>query len=120
MGDELRASLDSLLDSESGFYYLQSRYYDPQIGRFINADAAEYSTLAALNLGDTNLFAYCRNNPIAHDDDEGEWVHIVVGAVVGGIVGAACAAINGGDKTDVITAAITGAGSGALAATGVG
>ena len=47
-------------DSESGFYYLQSRYYDPAIGRFINAD-----TFASTGQGilGNNMFAYCNNNP---------------------------------------------------------
>ena len=59
-------------DSETGFYYLQSRYYDPQTCRFINAD--DTSNLAAN--GDVvsfNLFAYCGNNPIMGYDPTGEW-----------------------------------------------
>jgi len=77
------------LSRESGFYYLQSRYYDPSIGRFINADAAEYSEMAAYSLADTNLFAYCRNNPVMYTDMAGnapEWLGDVlrgVGIVVG-------------------------------------
>ena len=43
-------------DAETGFYYLQSRYYDPTLHRFINADAAEYSTMSAYSTNDTNLF----------------------------------------------------------------
>ena len=58
---------------ESGFYYLQSRYYDPSIGRFINADAAEYSEMAAYSLADTNLFAYCGNNPVTRQDENGDF-----------------------------------------------
>ena len=60
---------------------MQSRYYDPEICRFINADFAEYST--ALSLDDTNLFAYCGNNPIERNDEDGEFWHILVGAIVG-------------------------------------
>ena len=46
-------------DAESGFYYLQSRYYDPAIGRFVNADDR-----LSLQTGffDMNQFAYCCNN----------------------------------------------------------
>ena len=59
-------------DTESGFYYLQSRYYDPQIGRFINAD--EVSMLGADgSLLSCNLFAYCRNNPVMGYDPAGYW-----------------------------------------------
>ena len=58
-------------DADTGFYYLQSRYYDPEIGRFINADDVNY--LESSTLG--NLFAYCGNNPVMGIDLDG---HIVV------------------------------------------
>ena len=49
-------------DAESGLYYLQSRYYDPVVGRFINAD----SEIAGISdsVQGFNLFAYCFNNPV--------------------------------------------------------
>ena len=50
-------------DSETGLYYLNARYYDPEVGRFINAD----ETLA----GGFNLFEYCTNNPIRFVDAKG-------------------------------------------------
>ena len=68
-------------DTETGWYYLQSRYYDPTVGRFINADLPEYAT--EFSLDDNNLFAYCGSNPILRDDKDGEFWHIVVGAAVG-------------------------------------
>ena len=49
-------------DEETGLYYLQSRYYDPELGRFISADSIKY--LAPETLGGLNLYAYCSNNPI--------------------------------------------------------
>ena len=52
-------------DSETGFYYLQSRYYDPTNHRFINADS--YATTGQGLLG-TNMFAYCRNSPVIRID----------------------------------------------------
>ncbi len=59
-------------DEESGLYYLNSRYYDPVTGRFVNADAylgANGDMLAY------NLFAYCSNNPINYSDPLGlYWV----------------------------------------------
>ena len=71
-------------DVETGFYYLQSRYYDPVIGRFINADLPEYAALSAENILDTNLFAYCGNDPVNHKDEDGEFLEsILVGAVIG-------------------------------------
>ena len=56
-------------DTETGFYYLQSRYYDPVTHRFINADS-----LASTGQGfvGTNMFAYCRNNSVNYYDHEGK------------------------------------------------
>ena len=55
-------------DSESGLYYLQSRYYDPTTCRFINADS--YASTGQGILG-CNMFAYCNNNPIIYKDSDG-------------------------------------------------
>ena len=55
-------------DTETGFYYLNSRYYDPEIGRFINADG--YVSTGQGFLG-FNMFAYCNNNPVNYSDDNG-------------------------------------------------
>ena len=56
-------------DTETGLYYLQSRYYDPVVGRFLNADG-----LLGANgdLMSYNLFAYCSNNPVNMSDPTGE------------------------------------------------
>ena len=58
-------------DTETGLYYLNSRYYDAEIGRFINIDNAISAT------GDSvkgyNLFSYCFNNPVNFDDADGNW-----------------------------------------------
>ena len=64
-------------DSETGYYYLQSRYYDPANRRFINADV--YNSTSQGFVG-TNMFAYCQNNPICYTDPSGEfsilgWLH---------------------------------------------
>ncbi|MBE6683627.1 MAG: DNRLRE domain-containing protein [Ruminococcaceae bacterium] len=55
-------------DTETGFYYLQSRYYDPVVGRFLNADG-----IVGANGGieGYNMFAYCNNNPIVFSDESG-------------------------------------------------
>ena len=55
-------------DNETGFYYLQSRYYDPANRRFINADV--YASTGQGFVG-TNMFAYCNNKPIINSDPSG-------------------------------------------------
>ncbi|MBR6563608.1 MAG: Hint domain-containing protein, partial [Clostridia bacterium] len=61
-------------DTETGYYYLQSRYYDPTVGRFLNADKADLIG-ANGNLQGFNLFAYCNSNPITHTDETGECIY---------------------------------------------
>ena len=56
-------------DSETGWYYLQSRYYDPIVKRFINADAFASTGQGFLGY---NMFAYCNNNPIIYRDQAGQ------------------------------------------------
>ena len=48
-------------DVETGFYYVSSRYYDPEVGRFINADSLVSTGQGILG---NNMFAYCLNNPV--------------------------------------------------------
>ena len=58
-------------DEETGMYYLGSRYYNPVMGRFINADVY---ILTGKNIFGSNLFAYCENNPVNHLDPTGHFV----------------------------------------------
>lgn len=55
-------------DRDTGLYYLQSRYYNPTIGRFINADALVATGQGMLG---NNMFTYCLNNPVAYSDSRG-------------------------------------------------
>ena len=59
------------LDSETGCYYLQSRYYDSSIGRFINSDIFEFANIQKDDYSGTNLFDYCVNDPINNKDSLG-------------------------------------------------
>ena len=75
-------------DTETGFYYLQSRYYDPVNHRFINADS--YASTNPMDAISCNMFAYCENNPVNLSDNSGhEAVAIGVGAIVGLVVAVA-------------------------------
>ena len=76
-------------DKETGFYYLQSRYYDPATRRFINADS--YASTGQGLLG-CNMFAYCNNNPVLYHDTDGTiaiTTLILVGSIIVGAVAAA-------------------------------
>ena len=59
-------------DIETGFYYLQTRYYDPETGRFINADGLLSTGQGILGY---NMFAYCMNNPVNGIDPCGSCFH---------------------------------------------
>ena len=79
-------------DSETGLYYLQSRYYNPEWGRFLNADGL-VSTGQGLS---HNMYIYCSNNPINRFDPTGEigiLTCIIICAVVGAIIGGTAGAI---------------------------
>ena len=76
-------------DNETGFYYLQSRYYDPANRRFMNADI--YVSTGSSDAVSCNMFAYCNNSPITAIDESGKSVTaIIIGALI-------CAAIGGID-----------------------
>ena len=98
-------------DTETGLYYLQSRYYNPKIGRFISADS--YASTGQGILGN-NMYAYCLNNPVRYSDPTGESATIA-GAIIGGLFGAINGLINGDSWTDVLACAAVGAATGALA-----
>ena len=61
-------------DTETGFYYLQTRYYDPEVGRFINADGIIGANGGVLGY---NMFAYCNNNPVMGYDPSGERAFVI-------------------------------------------
>ncbi len=60
-------------DFETGFYYLQSRYYDPQVRRFISADDPGMLGVSGTFLS-YNYYSYCENNPINNSDQSGYFV----------------------------------------------
>ena len=105
-------------DTETGFYYLQSRYYDPSISRFINAD--QFASTGQDFLG-YNMFAYCNNNPVTGFDPTGlvNWGGICWGIGIGILaVGAmALTVATAGAASPLVAGVVTTAGtvaSGAL------
>jgi RHS repeat-associated protein len=66
-------------DIETGLYYLQSRYYNPEIGRFISSDGLLGQQGDILS---TNMYAYCSNNPVINIDPTGYWVLSLIGITV--------------------------------------
>ena len=115
------------VDLEMGFfmYYLNSRYYVSDWGRFISADSVQILSVQN-DLFDKNLFAYCDNNPVMRSDNGGYFWNVVIGAVVGGVVGGVISGITSYIQTgkvdwgSVAINAAVGAVCGAIAATGLG
>ena len=104
-------------DSESGLYYLRSRYYNPKTARFLTEDTASGKYTDPLSL---NKYTYCHNQPVTGYDPDGHALHIVAGAVIGGVIGGVMGAISakkanpGASWKDVGRAALGGAVEGAL------
>ena len=93
-------------------YYCQSRYYDPAVGRFINADDVAFLGADGSVLS-YNLFAYCNNNPAIKIDLSGKIgitaIGIIVSGAIGGIVSAAGTAVSGGSGWEIVTSFFVGA-----------
>jgi len=106
--------------SAAEMYYLQSRFYDPVIGRFINADATWVLGVEQGSLLQYNLFAYCHNNPVNFYDPDGYILKkILAGAAKGAIKSVAVQVtinvITGQNITKgVVDAAVGGAVAGAV------
>ena len=91
-------------DQETGLYYLQSRYYNPEMARFLNADAFAST---GQGLTGNNMFAYCGNNPINCADTAGTYFtycNIMIGPALG------CRMESGGNATGVSTTGFGGGG----------
>jgi len=105
-------------DSETGLYYLQSRYYNPEWGRFLNADSVLGNPSELLS---HNLYAYCYNNPVSLVDSDGK-NPMLVGALIGAVVGGVAGAVISYNQTGSVDWGAVGAGAlgGALIGSGVG
>ena len=125
-------------DTETGLYYLQTRYYDPEVGRFISRDSIEYADPETIN--GLNLYAYCGDNPVMRTDSVGtswwtDFWNSVVGKIVGtilvvaavivvsvftaGVGTAITGALGGGFAASILGGAVSGAISGAIIGAGI-
>ena len=110
------------LDEETGLYYLNSRYYDAELGRFINADSLEILENTKEIINGLNLFAYCLNNPVNTSDDNGEmpnWLKWLIGGIIV-LVAVVTIVVTGGAASGFVGAIIVGAAKGALIGAGIG
>ena len=81
-------------DVETGLYYLQTRYYDPEVGRFLNMDDISYADPEQIH--GLNLYAYCANDPVNRIDPNGTfWGMILISALIGGLFNSISALASG-------------------------
>ena len=81
-------------DTETNLYFLKTRYYDPEIGRFMTIDDISYLDPDSIN--GLNLYAYCLNNPVFAVDYNGNSlisILLILGLVSGAIIGATAGGI---------------------------
>ena len=117
-GQTIKGEVIRVSSEETGLYYLQTRYYDPEIGRFISPDSIDYADPETIN--GLNLYVYCGNNPVMNVDPSGTFFWtifigaIIAGALFGAISGGMSAVGNGqsfwaGALVGALTGAVTGA-----------
>jgi len=99
-----------IYDEETGLYYVSTRYYDPEIGRFICADVF---TSTGQGTNGANMYAYCGNNPVIRIDSTGTFFNTVFGGLVGGLVAAITRDENESFGSAFLRGAVTGAIAGA-------
>jgi RHS repeat-associated protein len=96
LGDNQRGYTNHVHDKDTGLTYMQARYYDPAIGRFMGIDPVG---VMLDNQVSFNRYAYGNNNPYRYTDPDGEIAAQVVGAIIGGLadaVGQVAVGINEG------------------------
>ena len=102
-------------DTETNLYFLKTRYYDPEIGRFMTIDDISY--LDPKRINGLNLYAYCLNNPVKYVDYNGTSVTAIliglgIAAIVGGVLGGVIGYNNGYTGWDLAKSILLGVGLG--------
>lgn len=115
-------------DTETGLYYLNSRYYDPRTGRFISRDDTSVLDQTKAELNGLNLYTYCGDNPVMNVDPSGKFfigfliASIIIGAVIKGTMATIKAKQEGKTNLEAFGAflggAVLGAAFGAVMAIG--
>ncbi|GEQ33910.1 hypothetical protein B795N_17920 [Marinilactibacillus psychrotolerans] len=113
------------MTDDTGLYYMRSRYYSPDLMRFINADVFVGDIRHSPTL---NRYTYANANPTMYVDPDGEYVTVLAGGAIGGLIGGSANLIDqvmteGWDNVswkEVAVNTATGAASGAIAGTGIG
>ena len=105
-------------DRETGLYYAGSRYYDPEIGRWLNPDTLETLGVEFQNFSQYNLFAYCFNSPVNQADGSGTWPKwakklVAAVAVVAVVAVAAAVSVATAGAGAAVSCALVGAAHGA-------
>mgnify|MGYP000738704307 FL=1 len=97
-----------MYDEETEFYYVQSRYYNPEIGRWINADTTDVLSLPYYHPGQYNLFSYCNNNPVNDRDDDGQlsWLAKIAIGAAAIAVGVGVTVLTGGAALPALVAGV--------------
>ena len=109
-------------DVETGWYYLNARYYSSAMGRFISPDELSILDETKSQINGLNLYMYCGNNPVMNIDSSGQDFWGIFKSVIGVFVGVALAVVavasvivtGGATLIPVVTGAVLGAGSSLL------
>ena len=112
-------------DTETGLYYLESRYYNPELGRMMSVDSLSVLGMSKTTLNDKNLYNYCDGNPVGRVDESGTFpVAIFIQGAIGGVIGFASGVMTAGavaeiegrkvTKKEALVAGLTGLASGTL------
>ena len=118
---------DYIYDVETGWFWLSSRYYSPELRRFISSDSINYLDPESIN--GLNLYCYCMNNPIMYTDPSEHFAisTLIVRAIIVFVVGGATSVVSQGltkgwdniNGWQVLLDATIGGISGALGASGI-
>ncbi len=96
-----------------GLINMNGRMYDPVLGRMLSPDNYVVDPLFSQ---DYNRYTYARNNPLVYTDPDGEWVHLAIGAVLGGISGWQIGKSQGAKGWEMAGYILAGAGIGVVSA----